>query len=211
MRRFRHFCRRRRRRRRSCCCSCCPSKNLGKLSRRFRTPLPVRLWRRLKGSWLYVTLSEVILPNHGAVLRDRDASEMLANVTVSNASSEFSIADIVHSHSSKRGQAKAGRAIESHEFHRHHPRSKRQSFFEMIRATHDDCNGRLGLFYLVHGATLHGFNRPNRRPDIRDGFGYGLLVVRSAAPPSNRRHHRRRRCWKNLKQTRRLYRWKYRY
>ena len=60
----------------------------------------------LKGSWLYVTLSEVILPNHGAVLRDRDASEMLANVTVSNASSEFSIADIVHSHSSKRGQAR---------------------------------------------------------------------------------------------------------
>ena len=60
----------------------------------------------LKGSWLYVTLSEVILPNHGAVLRDRDASEMLANVTVSNASSEFSIAYIVHSHSSKRGQAR---------------------------------------------------------------------------------------------------------
>ena len=50
----------------------------------------------------------------------------------------------------------------------------------MIRATHDDCNGRLGLFYLVHGATLHGFNRPNRRPDIRDGFGYGLRVVRFA-------------------------------
>lgn len=62
---------------------------------------------RLKGSLLYRTLSEVIVPNHGAVLRDRDASEILANVTVSNASSEFSgCTVIVHSSSSKRGRAR---------------------------------------------------------------------------------------------------------